>query len=431
MTLTRRPNANWATMADIWYYIDPVLGSEFQRIRQSGNLPDGWKAAIDCGAPTYHKSVMPESLVHQLYFYPPVEAAARIREVGVIFPDICCVCARPATRTFPLRPLSFWERFRAARGRWCAPAVPHCNEHGGPFASFLFTILYSQDCILCVAAVGLSREFLDAVREPYKYGDIYPPWIAFPYAYPAIGFTQGENQAWMRNAWRPFWLALPEDERRSYLKRWRAGRLWSEFLLDDPRWHEPMQRGEFEFSCLYPSEASDWDGCLRRTWEVVGNHPHSIFAFVKCIGIDDEVFAQAGINEVMQPLPRRTLDDCFVARPGAGWCFQLPCDNVVELGSALLSTGRCAIFLLRPGMTLDEFVQIHIDTRMEPLACLRLLLTRDDCAIFASPDRSYIELTRRLDPTIVASSTLLSGKLPTGTSRISGAVNTSTAPSCQ
>ena len=385
-------------MAVIWSYTDVVLTPEFQRIRESGNLPDGWKEAIDRSGRTYRNTAIPESLVHQLAFYPSVEAIARIRAVGIVFPEICCVCARPATRTFPIRPLSVWERFRAARGRWCAPAVPHCDEHGGPFASFLFTIFYMERCFLCVATSGLNRVFLDGLRGPYQRGDVYAPWVAFPNTCGGIGWTQGENEAWMRDAWRPFWLGLSEDDRKSYLKRWKANSMWGEYLLDDPRWHQPIQDGEFDFRNFYPDDTNEWDSCLSRIWRIIGSHPHSVFAFVKCSGPDDEVFAQFGMNGVMQAFPRRQLEDCFVARPGAGWCFQLPSDDVVDLASDLLATGRCAVFLLRPGMTLDEFVQIHTDARREPLDCLRRLVTLDDCALFASPDRTYIELTRRLDP---------------------------------
>jgi hypothetical protein len=185
---------------------------------------------------------MPESVVQQLAFYPSVEAIARIRAVGIVFPEICCVCARPATRTFPIQPLSLRERVQAARGRWCGAAVPHCNEHGGPFASFLFTIFYLEKCYLCVATIGLNRVFLNTLQESCRRGDIYAPWVAFPNTYGAIGWTQGENEAWMRDTWCPFWLGLSEEDRKSYLKRWKANPMWCEFLLDDPRWHPPPQQ---------------------------------------------------------------------------------------------------------------------------------------------------------------------------------------------
>ncbi len=184
-------------------------------------------------------SSLPESIVHQSVIYPSVAAIARIRAVGIRFPNVCCVCGEPATRTFPDQPLSIFEKLKARYWYWHRTDVPHCDRHGGPNASLLSTILYPDKAFLCIFTIGFSREFADRLRDIHQDGDFYAPWVAFPYSYGPIGWNQGVNNEWWLECWTPFWLGLSEDDRKSYLIRWRANEMWREFLLEDQRWHTP------------------------------------------------------------------------------------------------------------------------------------------------------------------------------------------------
>ena len=61
--------------------------------------------------------------------------------------------------------------------------------------------------------------------------DQAPPWLAFPGMRPEeFGATQGAQEAWLDGVWRPFWLALGEDERARYLDHWHCTRDWREWI---------------------------------------------------------------------------------------------------------------------------------------------------------------------------------------------------------
>jgi hypothetical protein len=58
-----------------------------------------------------------------------------------------------------------------------------------------------------------------------------PPWQVFPQLQPhELGATQGQQEAWLDSVWRPFWQALNDAERESYLNFWRATKDWREWI---------------------------------------------------------------------------------------------------------------------------------------------------------------------------------------------------------
>ena len=58
-----------------------------------------------------------------------------------------------------------------------------------------------------------------------------PPWVAFP-DFPASGLppTQGAEEQWFDQEWRPFWTALGREEQQDYLDHWKADAEWREAL---------------------------------------------------------------------------------------------------------------------------------------------------------------------------------------------------------
>lgn len=78
-----------------------------------------------------------------------------------------------------------------------------------------------------------------------------PPWVAFP-AFPpsAMPATQGAEEQWFDEQWRPFWLALNAQEQRNYLDYWQANSEWREALnlffyrLDDYDPEEDLRESE-------------------------------------------------------------------------------------------------------------------------------------------------------------------------------------------
>jgi hypothetical protein len=49
---------------------------------------------------------------------------------------------------------------------------------------------------------------------------VNPPWIEYPNSEPIwSGWRQGTSENWLHENWLPFWRALSEEERRSYLQK--------------------------------------------------------------------------------------------------------------------------------------------------------------------------------------------------------------------
>ena len=66
-----------------------------------------------------------------------------------------------------------------------------------------------------------------------------PPWVEFPESEPTwSGWRQGDSEAWLQEIWLPYWRALsqtsrasflssnppPSDEWRFYLEAWATSR---------------------------------------------------------------------------------------------------------------------------------------------------------------------------------------------------------------
>jgi len=50
---------------------------------------------------------------------------------------------------------------------------------------------------------------------------VRPPWIEYPESEPSWGgWRQGASEAWLHDAWLPFWKGLGPDGRAAYLQRW-------------------------------------------------------------------------------------------------------------------------------------------------------------------------------------------------------------------
>lgn len=61
--------------------------------------------------------------------------------------------------------------------------------------------------------------------------DERPPWLVFPRMKPMeVAATQGLEEAWVDQVWRPFWAGLSTGQRAIYLDHWQATRDWRDAL---------------------------------------------------------------------------------------------------------------------------------------------------------------------------------------------------------
>jgi hypothetical protein len=58
-----------------------------------------------------------------------------------------------------------------------------------------------------------------------------PPWKVFPAFTPSmLPATQGAEESWFDEEWRPFWASLSPLERHAYLDHWDATEEWRDAL---------------------------------------------------------------------------------------------------------------------------------------------------------------------------------------------------------
>lgn len=69
--------------------------------------------------------------------------------------------------------------------------------------------------------IDIEQWWAEQIETATAGGEIKPPWIVFPNSSPIYGWNQGGNEYWKTNVWMPFWTAMSEDERESYLEKWQ------------------------------------------------------------------------------------------------------------------------------------------------------------------------------------------------------------------
>lgn len=58
-----------------------------------------------------------------------------------------------------------------------------------------------------------------------------PPWIVFPGMEPVdLRATQGVEEVWVTEKWWPFWMALSEIDKKSYLQSWQCTDEWRDWI---------------------------------------------------------------------------------------------------------------------------------------------------------------------------------------------------------
>ncbi len=66
---------------------------------------------------------------------------------------------------------------------------------------------------------------------PFDPAAMQPPWVVFPrLRADDLPATQGVEEAWFDQIWRPFWAGLSEDSRRAYFDHWQADRDWRDAI---------------------------------------------------------------------------------------------------------------------------------------------------------------------------------------------------------
>lgn len=72
--------------------------------------------------------------------------------------------------------------------------------------------------------------------DPSASANVLPPWRAFPDVPPieVLTATQGVQELWLDQVWRPFWTSMTPEQRNDYLDRWNATREWRDTLEHFP-----------------------------------------------------------------------------------------------------------------------------------------------------------------------------------------------------
>ena len=61
---------------------------------------------------------------------------------------------------------------------------------------------------------------------------VKPPWIVFPALGAAsLPVSQGLEEAWFDQVWRPFWRSLPPEDRVIYFDHWHASDKWRDAIV--------------------------------------------------------------------------------------------------------------------------------------------------------------------------------------------------------
>ena len=62
--------------------------------------------------------------------------------------------------------------------------------------------------------------------------ELIPPWIKYPGYAPGDGFWRQSGEAWLKDAWQPYFDSLTEEEQAEYLKQWNVPEDWRKFYFD-------------------------------------------------------------------------------------------------------------------------------------------------------------------------------------------------------
>jgi len=169
--------------------------------------------------------------LQQVDFFLGPAALERWRaERTLAFPPGCCVCLKEATRALPARADAGW--LGLGRREHIVEQVPHCELHGsGDEARLIASVDVWSDRVLRVSLIGLQGAFLEETAKRHRTEEVPPPWWTFPqYSSVSSGWRQGYGEAWIGQAWYPFWRGLSEAERAKYLERWSPPEDWRELL---------------------------------------------------------------------------------------------------------------------------------------------------------------------------------------------------------
>jgi hypothetical protein len=145
----------------------------------------------------------------------------------LFFPEICCVCLRPADVELSAYKQSFW--FGLSSNESILNGIPHCADHGRDGRAKLACWYERQSkSVEYVLLEGLNQTFLNKVEAMNRVGECIPPWIYLPGGAPAQMWWRSDS--WPHKAWWPFWDSLEMQERENYLRKWSAPTVWTEYF---------------------------------------------------------------------------------------------------------------------------------------------------------------------------------------------------------
>lgn len=67
--------------------------------------------------------------------------------------------------------------------------------------------------------------------QPFDPTAMPPPWVVFPrLRADDLPATQGAEEAWFDQIWRPFWSGLTDGMRHDYFEHWQATPDWRDAI---------------------------------------------------------------------------------------------------------------------------------------------------------------------------------------------------------